>query len=134
MAEFGKHLNILTESCKAVVEQMTRLKVKNIKVEKAIEQTAKLPYAHMIAYTDLDKKVDGNFILAFQNIDVALNLSSAIAERLGLERFAEVCEDSTDLLNEFLNVVVGRTISEWDKIGLSVKFEAPVFKKTGLCT
>ncbi len=133
MAEFGNHLNILAESCKAVVEQMTRLKVKNINVEKAIEQTEKLPYAHMIAYTDLDEKVDGNFILALQNIDAALKLSSAIAERLGLDKFVEVCDDSTDLLNEFLNVVVGRTISEWDKIGLSVKFEAPVFKKNHDC-
>jgi len=32
-------------------------------------------------------------------------------------------------LNEFLNVVVGRTISDWDSIGLKVKFGTPVYKK-----
>lgn len=133
MAEFGNHLDILAESCKDVVEQMTRLTVKDVGVEKAEDEVVKLPFAHMITYTDSDKKIDGNFILAFQNTEAALHLSSAVAVRLGLAPFKEVCDDSTDLLNEFLNVVVGRTISGWDSIGLSVNFDTPVFKQDYDC-
>ncbi len=134
MTEFCNHLNILADSCKNVVEQMTWLTVKNVSVEQATDQTVNLPFAHINAYTDFDKKIDGNFILAFQNIDTALDLASAIAARLGLELFREVCDDSTDLLNEFMNAVVGRIISGWDSIGLRVKFEAPVFKQNHDCT
>jgi len=98
-------------------------------VLEATEKTIQLPFAHIIGYKDHDEEINGNFILAFETNDVALNLASAIAERLGMGRFEEVCEDSTDLLNEFLNVVVGRTISGWDNIGLSVRFDTPVFEK-----
>lgn len=129
MTQFTNHLNILTDSCKETIEQMTRLKIKNITVEKAAERTIELPFAHMITYKDYDKKVDGKFILSFEKEEAALNLSSAISERLGLGKFEEICEDSIDLLNEFLNIVVGRTISEWDKIGLKVKFGTPVLKR-----
>lgn len=67
--------------------------------------------------------------MGFESLYDALTLSSAIGERLGIGKITEISEDSTDLLNEFLNVVVGRTISEWDKAGLKVKFGTPTFKK-----
>jgi CheY-like chemotaxis protein len=129
MAKFSQYLDMLSDACKETIEQMTRLKIDRVEVIEAIEPTGKVSFAHTIAYTDYDEKVDGNFILAFESIDAALNLASSISERLGIGRFEAVCEDSTDLLNEFLNVVVGRTISEWDSIGLSVKFDTPVFKE-----
>ncbi|SDT84395.1 response regulator [Desulfobacula phenolica] len=129
MTQFTNHLNILSDSCKETIEQMTRLKIKNINIEKTEQQTKELPFAHVIAYTDYDKNMDGNFILSFEKEEAALNLSSAISERLGIGKFEEICEDSIDLLNEFLNIVVGRTISEWDKIGLKVKFGIPVLKR-----
>jgi CheY-specific phosphatase CheX len=129
MTKFSQHLDILTDSCKAAIEQMTGLKVKNIDVKKTSGEGVKLPFAHIISYTDQEEKVDGNFILAFENNEAALNLASAISERLGIGKFEKICEDSTDLLNEFLNIVVGRTISEWDSIGLRVEFGTPVFKK-----
>jgi CheY-like chemotaxis protein len=128
MEKFNQHLNILTDACKDAIEQMTNLKIKNVEIKKVPEQEKKFPFAHIISYSDHEKKVDGNFILAFEGNEAALNLASAIAERLGMDKFEKICEDSTDLLNEFLNVVVGRTISEWDSIGLRVSFGTPVLK------
>jgi len=73
--------------------------------------------------------MNGEFVLAFESDYDATKLASAIFERLGIGKFDKICGESNDLLNEFLNVVVGRTISEWDGIGLSVKFGTPVFKE-----
>jgi CheY-like chemotaxis protein len=129
MEKFNQHLSILTDACKDSIEQMTNLKIQNVEIKKAPELEKKLSFAHIISYKDHEEKVDGNFILAFEGNDAALNLASAIAVRLGMDKFEDICEDSTDLLNEFLNVVVGRTISEWDSIGLRVSFGTPVFKK-----
>lgn len=133
MLGFSEHVSILADACKSSVEQMTKMEVIDIEVKQASEQKIIFPFAHIIEYTDHDKKMDGTFTLAFREVDEALKLSSAISQRLGIGVFTEVCEDSTDLLNEFLNVVVGRTISEWDKIGLTVNFNTPVFIKNYKC-
>jgi CheY-like chemotaxis protein/CheY-specific phosphatase CheX len=129
MKELNEYINILIKSCESTIEQMTCYKVTGTSQKQVLREKGTFPFAHVIAYTDHDKKVDGDFVLAFGNVNDALKLASAIAEELGMDRFKEVCEDSTDLLNEFLNIVVGRTISEWDEIGLSVKFDTPVFKE-----
>lgn len=129
MKDFNKHIDMLIDSCKSTIEQMTNVTVGKIDKRLCLKDKNISPFAHIIAYTDYDNEIDGDFILGFNSINDALKLSSAIAERLGLGKFHKVCEDSTDLLNEFLNIVVGRTISDWDKIGLKVKFGTPVFKK-----
>lgn len=125
MVKFSEHINIVADACKSTIEQMTRLDVVEATVKRVQQRVEVLPFAHIITYTDLDKKVDGSFILAFEDVDASLTLASAIAERLGIGRFDNICDDTTDLLNEFLNVVVGRSISEWDNIGLRVSFGVP---------
>lgn len=129
MKNFDKQIDMLIDSCKSTIQQMTNLKVGKIDKRLFLKDTNTSPFVHIISYTDYDNKVDGDFILGFGSINDALKLSSAIAERLGIGKFHKICEDSTDLLNEFFNIVVGRTISDWDKIGLKVKFGTPVFKK-----
>ncbi len=128
MAQFTQHLNLLAEACKSTIEQMTQLNVQHMSIEKAKDRLVSLPFAHIIHYKDHTDQVDGNFILAFEDVNAALTLASSVSERLGIGKFAEISEDSTDLLNEFLNVVVGRTISEWDAIGLKVQFNTPILK------
>lgn len=129
MKDFDKYIDILINSCKTSIEQMTRIKVNAFDKKSVLKQQGPLPFAHIISYTDHDKKIDGEFVLGFESVHDALKLASGIAERLGIGTFDKISEDSTDLLNEFLNIVVGRTISEWDSLGLSVKFNTPVFKK-----
>lgn len=129
MKNLDEHIDILINSCKSTIQQMTKLEVGEIDKRLFLKDKHTSPFAHIISYTEYDNKVDGDFILGFGSINDALKLSSAIAERLGIGKFHKICEDSTDLLNEFLNIVVGRTISDWDRIGLKVKFGTPVFKK-----
>ena len=129
MNQFKEHIDILVNAYKSSIEQMTNLKITNTEIRQVFKEERTLQFAHIISYTDYDKKVDGKFVLTFDSVHDALKLASAIAERLGMEKFRGICDDSTDLLNEFLNVVVGRTISDWDSIGLKVKFGTPVYKK-----
>ena len=130
MNQFDKHIEILINAYKSSIEQMTHLKVTCVEKRLVLKGNSPLEFAHIISYTDFDKKVDGKFILTFERVHDALRLASAIAERLGIGKLEEIGEDSTDLLNEFLNVVVGRTISDWDSIGLKVKFDTPVYNKS----
>ena len=129
MKDFNEYIDTLAKSCQSTIEQMTMFKVNGVEQRQVLKEQDSLLFAHIISYTDCDKKNDGEFVLGFANDNDALKLASAISERLGIGKFEKVCEDSTDLLNEFLNIVVGRTISEWDSMGLTVKFGTPVFKK-----
>ncbi len=130
MTQFNEHINILLDAYKSTIEQMTRLKVVGTDKKQILKEKNTLQIAHIISYTDDTKKVEGEFILTFNSVQDALKLASAMAQRLGLGKLKEIGEDSTDLLNEFLNVVVGRTISDWDNIGLKVKFGTPVYKNS----
>jgi len=130
MSQFNEHIDILINAYKSSIEQMTYLKVTGSEKRQVLKEKSILQFAHIISYTDYDKKVSGKFVLTFSTVQDALTLASAIAERLGMAKLKEIGDDSTDLLNEFLNVVVGRTISDWDSIGLKVKFDTPVFKKS----
>ncbi|MCA1795929.1 MAG: response regulator [Desulfobacteraceae bacterium] len=130
MSQFNEHINILIDAYKSTIEQMTHLKVTGTEKRQVLKEKNILQFAHIISYTDDDKKIEGKFVLAFNSVQDALKIASAIAERLGMGKLTEIGEDSTDLLNEFLNVVVGRTISDWDSIGLKVKFDTPVYKKS----
>lgn len=129
MNQFNEHIDILINAYKSSIEQMTYLKVTGTEKRQILKENNTLQFAHIISYTDYDKKVEGKFVLTFSTVHDALKLASAIAERLGMGKLEKIGDDSTDLLNEFLNVVVGRTISDWDSIGLKVKFDTPVFKK-----
>ena len=130
MSQFNEHIDILINAYKSSIEQMTYLKVTNAEKRQVLEEKNILQFAHIISYTDYDKKVSGKFVLTFSTVQDALRLASAIAERLGMGKLKETGDVSTDLLNEFLNVVVGRTISDWDSIGLKVEFDTPVYKKS----
>ncbi len=129
MAAFSEYIDIVINSCKSSIEQMTNMQVNSTEKRLVLKGQSNLPFAHIISYKDFEKEFDGEFILGFESVNDALKLASAIAEKLGIGRFEKINEDSTDLLNEFLNIVVGRTISEWDSIGLKVEFDTPKFKK-----
>jgi len=126
--KYNQYITILADSCKEAISQMTKIKIENIHIEEIERQVENYPVAHSMAYVDDDKKIHGSFVLAFADELTALMLASAIGEPMGLSSFKEFDNDASDLINEFVNVVVGRAISIWDAQGLSVKFEPPVFQ------
>lgn len=132
MKHFEQYVDILIDVFEATIKQMTNADVKSVNKRLTHYKTCIMPFAHIIDYKDYNHNGyvgDGKFVLGFESDGDALKLACAISDRIGYEKFDKMNEDSTDLLNEFLNIVVGRTITEWDKIGFSVKFQTPIFKK-----
>ena len=62
---------------------------------------------------------------AFPGQKWRLAVATALALKMGVEKPKELDADALDLLGEFMNTVVGRAISAWDRMGVSVEFGAP---------
>ena len=125
---YTKYLNILAETCVAVLEEMARTKVLATTIKKDERLLDKLAIAAVMEYEHLDKVLKGNFILGF-NPEIVVPLASSISENMGLEPVTQFDESAQDILGEFLNTVVGRTVSEWDRLGLPVRFDPPKMVK-----
>ena len=77
-------------------------------------------------HKDSDKPVRGYFVCAFDTIESAWDIASAIAIKLGLA--PPPPGDVTDIdnvLGEFLNIVIGLTCSDWAEHGLVTEFDPP---------
>ncbi|MDR2302036.1 MAG: hypothetical protein LBF38_08370 [Deltaproteobacteria bacterium] len=75
---------------------------------------------------DSDNAVRGFFVCAFDAIESAADIASAIAIKLGLA--PPPPGDATDIdnvLGEFLNIVIGLTCSAWAEHGLVTEFDPP---------
>ncbi len=129
MSRFKKYIDILSISLKETIQQMTDIVIGEIHIEEVEGKRDTYPIAHTMAYFDDKKKIDGDFILTFGDESTALMLASRIGEQMGLSPLKQFDNDATDLLNEFINVVVGRAISQWDEQGLSVRFDPPEFER-----
>jgi hypothetical protein len=73
-----------------------------------------------------EKTVKGFFVCAFDTIESAGDIASAIAIKLGLA--PPPPGDATDIdnvLGEFLNIVIGLTCSAWAEHGLTTEFDPP---------
>ena len=88
MNQFKEHIDILINAYKSSIEQVTNLKITNTEIRQVFKEERTLQFAHIISYTDYDKKIDGKFVLTFDSVYDALKLASAIAERLGMERYS----------------------------------------------
>lgn len=122
---FTEYINILGECSKDILIKMANIDIGSVKIRKVERTKETYSIAHAIQYDDFDEKLKGDFIIGFDET-VAISLASAIAENLGLTCIKQFDETASDIINEFLNTVVGRTISEWDKKGLNVRFSPPV--------
>jgi len=56
MEHADKYLDILIDSCRSSIEQMTRLKIIKIEKKQVLKESGSLPFAHIITYTDSEKK------------------------------------------------------------------------------
>jgi CheY-like chemotaxis protein len=120
-----QYLNILAECCKKIFKEMTQTEVIGVKIKPDERPKEIYALAKIIHYEDINKKLEGSFILGFPDESMAILVASAIAENLDLPPVSQMGEEASDILKEFINIIVGHTISAWDKLGLRVKFNSP---------
>jgi len=121
----AKFLTVLADSCKSVFTQMTGTEAVNVSVRRDERLKEIYAVAQVAPYEDFTKKVKGNFLLGFTDERLAVVVASAIAENFGLPGFMKFDDHAQDALNEFMNTIVGHTITGWDKMGFRVTFDPP---------
>jgi two-component system chemotaxis response regulator CheY len=121
----AKFLTVLAASCKNVFTQMTRTEAVNVSIKRDERLKEIYAVAQVAPYEDFTQKVNGNFLLGFSDERMAVAVASSIAENFGLPAFSKFDDEASDVLNEFMNTIVGHTITGWDKMGFRVKFDPP---------
>jgi CheY-like chemotaxis protein len=104
---------------------MTRTEVVSMKIKKEERPKEIYAIASVTPYEDMDKKVNGNFILGFNEKAMAILVTQSIAHTMGMPDVNDLGDEALDILNEFMNTIVGNAISEWDQFGFRVKFKPP---------
>ena len=122
---YESYLKVLAHVCTNIFQSMTDTEVVATGIKPDQRADAYYPIAFNIKYEHIEKKVEGHFTLGFTEKDMALAVAATLARKLGLAAPEELDLTATDLLNEFLNTVVGRAIAEWDKLGFKVRFFPP---------
>ena len=122
---YTKYVEVLAKHAGQIFKEMTGAEILGVKVKIDERLSEAIPLAHAISYEHLEKDVKGQFILGFANKAMAISVASALAEKLGLSPLEDLDDVAADLLNEFMNIIVGRTISEWDRMGMPVRFSPP---------
>jgi len=119
------YVKILAEVFKRIFGETTGIPVLSASTEKGSLDAGKLPVAQVIEYQGRENPLKGYFILGFSKPEMALMIAAALAERMGLPKPEKINSVAIDLLAEFMNTVVGRTISAWDRKGIQVSFGVP---------
>jgi len=119
------YVETLAECLKNVFADMTGVAVMGVKVGAGQLDSGRLPVAQVIAYQGKDHTLRGQFILGFPRPELAIEVAGALAANMGLDKPAKIDSVAIDLLAEFMNTVVGRTISAWDRMGMPVSFGVP---------
>jgi CheY-like chemotaxis protein len=122
---FNEYIDVLVNCSKDIVKKMAGVDIVDIKIKKEKSLSIKYVVAYSIQYEDVENKLKGDFILGFSDESEALSIASAVAEKMGLRPIDQFDDMASDIINEFLNTMVGHTITEWDKKGLSVRFGTP---------
>ena len=121
-----KYLSILADHCKKNFEEMTKTKVLKVIIKKDERPNEIYAIAKVLPYGDMNKNIQGNFILGFTDEHMALLVASSIATNAGLPAVTEMGEVASDILGEFINIIMGNAITEWDKLGFRVRFSPPM--------
>lgn len=122
---YMRYLQILAKCCNRVFQEMAKTEVLSTQIKKDERLLCDFAVAQVVEYEHLDQALAGYFMLGFNNKTMAIMVASAISEHLGLPPITQLDADAQDILGEFLNTFVGQTISEWDKLGLPVRFGTP---------
>jgi len=122
---FEKYVSILANNCKKIFEEMTQIEVLKVTVRKDERPNEIYAIAKILPYQDMDKKFRGTFNLGFTDKEMAVVVASSISTNMGLSPVDEMGNMASDILGEFINTIMGNTITEWDKLGFRVKFSPP---------
>lgn len=121
---YEAYVKVLGANAKQVYEDMTGLGVMSAKVEPRSLAADSLPVAQVVEYNGKEEELSGYFVLGCHNQATALSLAGDLAAKMGLPASTSLDGTAIDLLSEFMNTVVGRTISVWEHMGLPVEFGA----------
>ena len=127
---YAKYVDVLAQHAQLVFQEMTGTEILNVQVKIDERISGVEPMVHVIEYEHLEKKVNGSFVLGFASSAMTVSVASALAEKMGLEPVTEIDDIAADLIGEFLNTIVGRAISDWDRMGMPVRFSPPKFVKS----
>jgi CheY-like chemotaxis protein len=122
---YAEYVKVLARYAEDIFRDMTGVDVLEHKVLPEERLSPGSPYAYVISYQHVEKGVTGQIVLGFANDAMALSVASSLGETMGLPRLEEMDDTAADLLGEFMNTIVGRTISEWDRMGMPVRFSPP---------
>ncbi len=106
---FEKQADILAQHSAEVFQTMANTKVMGVKVRADERIKSKYAVAVLVPFEHLRNKIKGNFILGFQDERMAMFVAAAIAENLGAPPVNEFDETAEDVLNEFVNTIIGHT-------------------------
>jgi CheY-specific phosphatase CheX len=122
-----QYLEVLANNCRDILEEMTQFANISVEVRKVENrQNTRFSTAHIIPYHDFENTVGGDFLLGFEDEKMALSVASSIAQKIGLPPLETFDTTASDILNEFMNTVVGRAITAWDSFGFKVNIGTPV--------
>lgn len=122
---YTSYLETLAKHCTQVFQDMAHTEVEDTKIKKDERLVSEYSMAQVIRYENLESQIAGHFILGFPSNTMATLVASAIAENMGMEPVKQVNKAAEMILQEFMNTIVGLTISDWDKQGMKVKFSPP---------
>jgi len=125
----NKYIDILSNCSKNILKQMGNIDISDVTVKQEKSLSTTYSIAHSINYEDSKNKLKGDFILGFVDDSEAITIATAIAENIGLPPIEKFDEIAPDVINEFLNTVVGHTTTEFHKNGLYVSFSPPVVSR-----
>ncbi len=126
---FSGFADILGKCCKENVTEMTDIDVHRIVTSKVKLPDTRLPLALLMAFEDLENEIRGDVTLGPTNKQTVVAVASKIAEKLGLAPITGYNDAVEDIFLEFLNTVMGHTISRCDETGLTARFESPILVK-----
>ena len=124
--KYEQYLQVLAKSFRQIFEKMSKKRADSY-IVKASEESDVSDYAVgvVVPYEDEKDRLSGKFLLGLSDKKKAAHLASTIAKNSGLPEISEFDDMAADILYEFMNTVVGQTITEWDNLGLSAAFGTP---------
>jgi len=126
---FSKYIDILSNCSKNILKQMGNIDISDVTVKQEKSLSTTYSIAHSIHFEDSKNKLKGDFILGFVDDSEAIPIAAAIAENIGLPPIEKFDEIAPDVINEFLNTVVGHSRTECYKEGLYVSIGPPVVSR-----
>jgi two-component system chemotaxis response regulator CheY len=117
-----EYLKVLAQTCKIYFEEMTKTPVVTVTVKREQRLRENYSVAFACDFVGQNSSIEGRVVMGFGEDSTACLTAAAISERMGIDVCREMDAMALDVLAEFLNTVMGRTVTGWDEAGLAVNF------------